>query len=120
MQGIRSRVVLVGMLMMLLASPTSALDCRDWSQLYSSPVRRAAIEDQVWTILESGSASSWNVNHNKIGRCVMRRARQLEDEIDDICDQGMRASMQAVDEMIEIRIVAKRHGVTSRRGSEAR
>lgn len=90
----------VTVLLIAVASPTSALDCATWNRLNYPDDRRAVIENEVWAVLDSGAASSWNVNHNAIGRCVMRRMRQLEVDIDDTCDQGMRASLQAVDELI--------------------
>ncbi len=100
MQKMWSLVLLVGMLTIALASPTSAINCRDWSQFYSSSDRRAAIEDQVWTILESGQASGWNVNRNQIGRCVVRRLGPIELDIEDLCAEGQSTSMQAVNELI--------------------
>jgi hypothetical protein len=81
------------------ASDSSALDCRDWEGL-SPDDQIYLLEEEIAAILDSGAARSWNVNHRQIERCVLRRTRQISYEVDDVCAEGLRASMRAADEVV--------------------
>ncbi len=82
-----------------LPAEVSALGCREWTKLYDDE-RYNVLLDDVNHKLNSGRARSWNINRNRVARCVERSLRRLSEDLDDTCDQGMRVSMRAADELV--------------------
>ncbi len=101
-EGKRSvRKLIVCLLALGLIAPAAyALDCRDWerSDAYE---REDALAEAINKFVWSGRNSSYNVNHSRIERCALRMLRDMSYEADDICAQGMRVSMRALDMMIK-------------------
>jgi hypothetical protein len=99
--GRSSRVRGLGVILacLMLASSADALTCRDLRGIdpaYWGDEVLAEVDD----ILNSGAASAWEVNFNRIQRCVARRVTWIVTDLQDLCDQGMRSSMSAADDVI--------------------
>jgi hypothetical protein len=93
------KLIMLLIALAMFAPSALALDCRDWTRL-DAYEREDALADAIYDIVWSGRNSSFNVNHNQIERCTLRRIREMSYEADDLCAQGLRVSKRAIDEMV--------------------
>jgi hypothetical protein len=93
------RLVIYLVALGLIAPAAYALDCREWDRS-DEYAQEDALAEAVHTIIWSNGSSSYNVNHARIERCALRLIRDMSYEADDICAQGMRVPMSALDDMV--------------------
>ena len=84
---------------LVIPAQAPALGCRDWTGLYGDE-RYDVLLDDLDRKVNSGRARNWNINRNRLMRCLQRSLRWISEDLDDTCDQGMRVSMRAADDLV--------------------
>jgi hypothetical protein len=89
-------------LSLLLASPASAFfKCREWQKL-DDAAKEQLLLDQIESVLASNQAKRYgSINKVTVRRCLEGRVWEMRDQFDGICQEGKRASLQALNDEFE-------------------
>jgi hypothetical protein len=93
------RAMVLALIVAGLPATGLALDCRTWTRL-DGYGRSDTIAAEARQVIYSNRASAWQVNRGRIEQCVLRSQRSIAIDFDSTCEQGQRASMRALDEIL--------------------
>ena len=91
---------LVSLMLIVFATPASAINCRDWERLGPGQ-KEAAVYDLIETTVSGSRGREFQVNRGAIERCLQRNARNIAYNFDDTCADSGRAGMQALNTLFK-------------------
>jgi hypothetical protein len=96
------RSVALGLaLLLVFAAPASAFfKCKSWTKLDDAG-KRELLEQRIDQVLSGNVARQYDVDKVRIRQCLERSIPDMRAHFDGICDEGKRASMQALDEKFD-------------------
>ena len=95
--------VMLGLVLTLaLAAPAGAfMHCRAWTHLDQGQ-KHDALLDEVERIVTSNDARKYgSINKVNVRQCLTRRVPEISDQMDGICADKKKASMQALNRELE-------------------
>lgn len=88
------------MFALAFSGPAAALDfeCRWWTKL-SDDQKLETLDRTIEDVLSSSRGRAYrSINRTQTQRCLESNRNRMIDDFDDLCSQGMRASMNALNE----------------------
>ncbi len=88
-------------LLLLAGSAEAATGCREWNAM--TPDQRLSwLNERIrWGVTKSADAQKISVKQARMRRCMMTRRQMIIDDLNDVCSQGIRASMDAFDKLLQ-------------------
>ena len=88
----------VMLLILASAAPVEArgIRCSTWDRLGPNQ-KSQEVSRLIDEIISSSRGRQFNVNRAAVQRCLERQSRNIQYEFDDICSEGRRANLQALD-----------------------
>ena len=93
--GVRASIALSSLLVLVWASPASAMKCQAWNRLpeHSKP---AEIERMIQDAVSGSGGRSYHVDRGAIGRCLHSFSRDIQYDFDGACGDRRTAGMSAL------------------------
>ncbi len=89
-------IALGALLLATVATPASAMNCRQWNRLGPNQ-RTATIDRMIERAVTSNQARQYGTNLGAVRRCLQGFMRDIEYDFDDACSRGTTAGMRALE-----------------------
>ena len=88
-------------LLLGVAAPAHAIGCRQWTGLDPGQ-RDQTLRAEFTRMLRGPNAARWtSLNRVRIEQCLVRMIPSIEADFDGTCDQGLKAPMTALDDILK-------------------
>ena len=90
------------LLVLLIAVPVGAsgIRCSTWDRLDPNQ-KSQEISRLIDELVQGSRGRNFNVNRAAVARCLERQSLNIQYEFDDICSEGKRANLQALNRALK-------------------